>query len=191
VRKNATAIILAGGKSSRMGGEDKSLLPVRGIPLIQHIVNQLNQYFDEIIIGANDTVKYDFLGFRIVPDIEKGKGPLMGIYSCLKSSESEVNFVTGCDIPVMNIDLILSMLKISEGFDIVIPLKSKSEYEPLYAVYRKSVIEKAEHILRNGGRKIVELLGVSKVKVVELTDTFCYFNINTRDDYNYFINSIS
>ncbi|NCU32376.1 MAG: molybdenum cofactor guanylyltransferase, partial [Candidatus Moranbacteria bacterium] len=116
VKEKATAIVLAGGKSSRMG-EDKSLLPVNGRPLIAHIVDQLRDRFDEIIIGANDPEKYAFLNLPVVTDIEKDKGPLMGIYSCLNASTNDVNFVTACDIPVMNTKLISDMLQLVAGVD--------------------------------------------------------------------------
>ncbi len=99
IRERATAIILAGGKSSRMGGTDKSLLPVSGVPMIEYIAGQLEGHFDEILIGANDSEKYRFLNLPIVADFETGKGPLMGIYSCLAASASDINFVTACDIP--------------------------------------------------------------------------------------------
>lgn len=189
MKKKATAIILAGGKSTRMGGGDKSLLLVRGIPIIQHIANQLIQNFDEIIIGANDVEKYGFLGFRVVPDVETGKGPLMGIYSCLKSSQNELNFVTACDTPNMNIELIESMLKLADGVDIVMPVKNQNEYEPLYAIYRKSIVPMAEKALQRGGRKIIDLLEFASVRYFKLKDTSWYCNINTKDDFEAFLKS--
>lgn len=189
MKKKATAIILAGGKSTRMGGGDKSLLPIRGIPIIQHITNQLKQHFDEIIIGANDVEKYSFLGFRVVPDVETGKGPLMGIYSCLKSSQNELNFVTGCDTPTMNIELIESMLELSDGVDIVMPFKNHNDYEPLYAIYRKSVIAIAEQVLLKGRRKIIDILEFSSVRYFELNDISWYCNINTKEDFERFLKS--
>jgi len=190
IREKATAVILAGGKSSRMGGEDKSLLPVDGEPLILKIINQLNDYFDEIIIGANDAEKYKFLNRKVVPDIEKEKGPLMGILSCLKASENEVNFITACDIPVMNIKLIQNMINLSVNVDIVMPVKDENKYEPLFAVYKKSTIPDAEIILNNDGRKIIELLNRVKVKFVDFNDNYWYQNLNRKEDYLRFINNI-
>lgn len=187
IKEKATAIILAGGKSSRMGGTDKSLLPVNGRPLILNIVKQLELYFDEIIIGANNPEKYEFLNIRIVPDIEKEKGPLMGILSCLKSSSNEVNFVTACDIPVMNIPLIRKMINLSGNADIVMPVRGTENYEPLFAVYKKSVIDVAEIILKNNGRRIIELLGFVKSTFIELSDTGWYVNLNKKEDYFRFV----
>jgi molybdopterin-guanine dinucleotide biosynthesis protein A len=187
IKEKATAIILAGGKSSRMGGTDKSLLPVNGKPLILNIVKQLEPYFDEIIIGANNPEKYEFMNLKIVPDIEKEKGPLMGILSCLRSSSNEVNFVTACDIPVMNIHLIREMINLSGDVDIVMPVTGAKGYEPLFAIYKKSVIDVAEIILKNNGRRIIDLLGFVKSSFIDLNDRRWYQNLNKKEDYLQFI----
>lgn len=182
LREKATAIILAGGKSSRMG-EDKYLLPINGKPLIQHIIDQLDGHFEEIIIGANQPERFSFTGLRVVPDIEPGKGPLMGIYSCLKESSSDANFVTACDIPEMNTRLIHNMINLASDFDIVIPVSDGDMHEPLYAVYRRSILPNAETILANNGRKIIQLLDGAKVKFIEFQDQGWYQNLNVKDDY--------
>jgi molybdopterin-guanine dinucleotide biosynthesis protein A len=190
IREKATAIVLAGGKSSRMGGEDKSLLLVNGVPLIQHIIEQLEGHFDEIIIGANDTEKYSFLNKRVIPDIEKDKGPLMGIYSCLKASNNDINFITACDIPEMNIKLIKNMINLSVDYDIVMPVKGEDKHEPLYAVYRKRLIPSAERIIQNNGLRIIELLNHSRVRFVEFNGTGWYQNLNLKDDYEIYVKKV-
>jgi molybdopterin-guanine dinucleotide biosynthesis protein A len=190
IRDKATAIILAGGKSSRMGGEDKSMLPINKVPLIQHIVNQLEGHFDEIIIGANDIEKYCFLNRRIVPDIEKDKGPLMGIYSTLVASSSDVNFITACDIPEMNIKLIKNMINLSVDFDIVMPVNEGDKHEPLFAVYKKKAAVEAQRIINNNGRRIIELLGNLHVKYVEFYDKGWYQNLNLKDDYTTYVKKV-
>jgi molybdopterin-guanine dinucleotide biosynthesis protein A len=190
IKEKATAIILAGGKSSRMNGNDKSLLPIDGEPLIQKIVNQLKDYFDEIIIGANDIEKYKFLNLKIIPDIEKDKGPLMGILSCLKESKNEINFITACDIPLMNIKLIKNMINLSEGYDIVMPMGENNNYEPLYAVYKKNITDKIEFILKENKRKIIEILKLSTVKFIDFEDNNWYQNLNFEEDYINFVKEI-
>lgn len=182
LREKATAIILAGGKSLRMG-EDKYLLPINGKPLIQHIIDQLDGHFEEIIIGANQPERFSFTGLRVVPDIETGKGPLMGIYSCLRASATDANFITACDIPEMNTRLIHNMINLASDFDIVIPVSDGDMHEPLYAVYRRSILPNAENILASNGRKIIQLLDGAKVKFIEFQDQGWYQNLNVKDDY--------
>ncbi|HNS18547.1 MAG TPA: molybdenum cofactor guanylyltransferase [Bacteroidales bacterium] len=186
LREQATAVILAGGRSSRMG-TDKSMLDVNGQPLIAHIAHQLDGHFDEIIIGANDPSKYAFLNYPVIADVEKDQGPLMGIYSCLMASASEVNFITACDIPEMNLKLIHNMINISGDADIVMPVSENDHYEPLYAVYRKSVIPEAKLVLEGDGRRITELLGRVRVKFISFSDTAWYQNLNLVDDYHVYI----
>jgi len=186
IREDAAAIVLAGGKSSRMG-VDKSMLLVHGEPLIAAIVRQLEDHFDEVIIGANDPWKYRFLKRRVVPDVALNRGPLMGIYSCLLASIREVNFITACDIPEMNLKLIQNMINLAGDAEIVMPVKENNKHEPLYAVYRKSVANKAGLVLENNGRRIIELLDHATVKLVEFNGTSWYQNLNLKDDYYEYI----
>lgn len=187
IRENATAIILAGGKSTRMGGEDKSLLPVDGKPLIEHISDQLKGHFEEVLIGANDPEKYAFLNLRVIPDIEAGKGPLMGILSCLDASDSELNFITACDIPEMNIRLIRRMINLASDADIVMPVSEPDKYEPLYAMYRKSVAGFARKVLDNNKHRIIELFNHVRVKFTGLNEDYWYQNLNLKDDYHSYV----
>jgi molybdopterin-guanine dinucleotide biosynthesis protein A len=187
LKEQATAIILAGGKGSRMGGIDKGLIPIGGQPLITHIIRQLEDHFDEIIIGTNEAGQYAFLNHKTVPDDIKDQGPLMGILSCLKASASEVNFITACDIPVMNIRLIRNMINLSAGVGAVMPVAGNDKYEPLYAVYRKSVIKAAEQVLSRRGRRIIELLKYVPVKLIPFDDAQWYQNLNTKEELQQYI----
>jgi molybdopterin-guanine dinucleotide biosynthesis protein A len=173
---------LAGGKSVRMG-EDKSLLKVDGKPLISAIANQLLPYFDEVIIGANDVEKYKFLNLKIIPDIEKNKGPLMGILSCLKSSANDLNFITACDIPILNIPFILYLIRQAAGHDIVMPMSGGDSFETLFAVYNISIISAAEDLLKNNKRRIIELFNKVSVAYVEMSNNGWYQNLNTKQNY--------
>jgi molybdopterin-guanine dinucleotide biosynthesis protein A len=187
VRENATAIVLAGGNSSRMG-EDKSLLVADNFPLIEKIVHQLTGHFQEIIIGANDLEKYRFLNLPVVPDLEKGKGPLMGIYSTLLQSNHEINFVVACDIPDLNMDYVKQLLRQARCHEIVVPTWSDGKFEPLFAVYNKSILDKVKKLLESGQRKIGLLFESADVKYLPMPDEVKWFkNLNTREDYKNYI----
>lgn len=191
IREEATAIVLAGGKSTRMGGTDKSLLPVNGIPLIRHVVNQLEVHFDEILIGANTPEKYQFLSCKVVPDLDPGVGPLMGIRSCLMASSNDTNFITACDIPEINIRFIHRMVSMLPGYDMVVPAAHGDLLEPLFAVYRKSVAKEAGRIIENGGRKVSDLIRSLNVKYIDFTGQDWYRNLNTRAAYRIYMHSLS
>ena len=184
---NATAIILAGGKSSRMG-RDKSLLSTNNLPLIGKIASQLKDHFPEIIIGANDMEKYRFLHLPVIPDLEEGKGPLMGIYSTLLRSQHEINFVVACDIPDLNIKYVKELIRQAKDHQIVIPTWSDGKLEPLFAVYRKSVLDNIKNMLDTGQRKIRLLFDSVDVKYLPLPDEGKWYrNLNTMEDYQNYI----
>ena len=185
--EDATAIILAGGKSSRMG-RDKSLLSANNLPLIGKIVSQLKDHFPEIIIGANDIEKYRFLNLPVIPDLEEGKGPLMGIYSTLLRSKHEINFLVACDIPDINIEYVKELIRQAKDHQIVIPTWNNGKHEPLFAVYRKSILDNVKNLLDSGQRKISLLFKSTDVKYMPLPDEGKWYkNLNTMEDYKKYI----
>lgn len=186
-RRAATAIILSGGKSLRMG-QDKSLLEIDGLPMIGRTVARLRPYFDELLISANDVEKYGFLGLPVVPDDQPGQGPLMGILSGLKRSSHDLNFVIACDVPEPDIGLILNMLDQADGVEIVMPKLGEDRYEPLIAVYRKSIIPHAEKILAGGQRKITALFDFAAVRFIDCSGSRWNRNLNTPDEYRNYLN---
>ena len=184
MQEQATAIIMAGGDSRRMG-MDKSVLAINGKPIVEIIAEQLRASFSQTLISANDAGKFAFLGLQIVPDRIQGQGPLMGIASALEASANEVNFVVACDIPHIDLTYVRKMLSRAKGADIVIPRSRDKEYEPLFAVYHKSALEAINEVLRTGGRKISDVFTRCKVSYIELkADSFT--NLNTRAEYEEF-----
>jgi molybdopterin-guanine dinucleotide biosynthesis protein A len=95
-----TGIVLAGGRSSRMG-EDKSLMKLNGKALVEYSINALRPLCDKVIISSN-IAAYDFTGCEVWPDELPDQAPIIGIYSCLKRSETELNVILSCDIPLMS-----------------------------------------------------------------------------------------
>ncbi len=182
LRQLAAAIILAGGKSSRMG-YDKSLLPVNGKPMIQHIYEQLRPCFDSIIISSDDSEKYSFIDAEVIPDIVPGQGPIMGVLSSLEASSFDLNFVVACDVPVINFTFIRKMIRESVGYDGVIPRWEKSKYEPLFGIYRKSMIDPIREIFEAGKRKITEAYDKCKIKYIDISGEEWYKNLNTMEEY--------
>ena len=176
----ASAAILAGGKSSRMG-QDKSLLPVNGKPLIRHIYRQLLGQFDDILVSTNDPAKHAFLGARSVPDREPGQGPLAGIASAVEAARHERVFVVACDIPVIDLDTAKRMMVLAEDFDCVIP-RSSVGHEPLFAVYRKSALPAIRAVLEAGERRISAIFPRVRTHLFDLGPAPWYRNLNTPED---------
>lgn len=180
--ERATAIILAGGKSTRMGF-DKALLPIHGRPMVQQVVDQLRPVFNQILIVADDVEKFAFLGLEVVRDEVPDVGPLMAVVSGLRVSAHDLNLVVGCDMPSIDTDFVVDMLREAGAYDCVVPVTCEGHFEPLLAVYRKSVLEQAEAVLAGGHRRIACLFDRCKVKYVSLPESDCARNLNTFDDY--------
>jgi len=183
----ATAIIMAGGESSRMG-IDKSMLSIKGQSIIEVICEQLRGSFDEILISANQVDKFAFLGFKVVPDKVPDRGPLMGIASALEASTNEFNFVIACDIPKINLSCVNKMLTeaIENRADIVVPETGKEKYEPLFAIYRKSTLGAINKTLSSGKNKITDVFTLCTVKYIEMEGSDWFINLNTMADYEEF-----
>jgi molybdopterin-guanine dinucleotide biosynthesis protein A len=183
--EKATAIIMAGGSSTRMG-TDKSMLPIKGRPIIKGICEQLSTCFEQILISATNKDKFEFLGYEVVPDKIPGQGPLMGIASALEASSNELSFVVACDIP--HIELRHVRRIISEAIegepDIVVPVAGDGQYEPLFAVYRKSALRALNKVLSSGGRKISDVFALCNVKTIDLGASLV--NLNTSAEYEEF-----
>ncbi len=182
---SATAIILAGGKSSRIG-TDKGMLSINGQTMLEHICKQLHGTFSQILISAGDAEKHSFAGFEVVRDKISSQGPLMGIASALEASANEINFVVACDIPHIEMDCVRKMLTEAKGADIVVPTTDDRKYEPLFAIYRKSALDAIKRTLRKGERKISEVFDKCEVKYIDLGKADWLININTLAEYEEF-----
>ena len=190
-RDPMSAIILAGGKSKRMGG-DKALLQVSGLRLIEKIARDIEPYFQEIIIitSINSVEMYRFLPFPVVTDKEKDQGPLMGLLTGLHASKYPTNFVMACDIPEMNVFFLQKMMAFASAFDIVVPKTGENMFEPLFAFYHKRVIPYIERLLDNGVRKITKLFPLCRVKYISLEGEEWFFNLNTDEDYERYLKRV-
>jgi molybdopterin molybdotransferase len=184
-----TGVVLAGGRSSRMGS-DKSLLPFLDKPLICQVVNELREVVEEILIVSNRPGKYGFTGAKEIGDIYPGMGPLGGIHAGLAAAENERIFVCACDMPFITGRLVRFMLEMSRGFDAAVPRMSNNHLQPLFAVYSKACLWPVEKCLRDGISKIIEFYRLVNIKYVDeaaireiVEPEKAFFNVNTLEDY--------
>ncbi len=180
--EEASAIILAGGASRRMGS-DKSLLPVGNRSMIEHIHAQLEPNFKEVLISCARPGKYSFPGAREVADETPGQGPLMGILSTLSAASNDLCAVVACDIPEVRLPLLRKLLRSAEGYDAVVPRPAGKRYEPLFAIYRKSVLPAAREAIAAGRRRVDAIYDKCRIRFLELEEGAHLLNINTADDY--------
>jgi len=185
-----TSIILAGGKSSRLG-RNKALQVIGGKSLIQRVIDRLATLSTEIIIVTADGEAipcYSTVEIKTVADIYPEKGPLVGIFSGLLSSSASRAIAVGCDTPFLSVSLLKYMSQICSVYDVVVP-RIRNKLEPLCAVYSKKCSGPIKKLLEQNELRIDRLFSMVKVKYVEEDEInrfdpehLSFFNINDQTD---------
>ena len=184
---DVAGVILAGGKSRRMG-TDKALLTVGRDAMIERIAAELGKVFKEILISGGNEEIGARLGLKVVPDLIKGWGPLSGIHASLLAAQSRKCLLVPCDMPFLSAELARIMAGLSDGYDVTVP--QHGDYlQPLFAVYDKNCIRAVEEALRDGRHKVADIYPRVRVKYVSEMilraaadiDTV-FFNVNTPLD---------
>ena len=184
--KPSGAIVLSGGYSRRMK-QNKAFLPVHGKPLIQHILDQIDDLFDEILISTSRRDEFDHLDYPVILDDRPGEGPLAAIGSALNAARFEKNFVIACDIPDINIGFLGRLVESAAGYEIVVPVSPNDKYEPLFAVYSKSILPQISELLTKGERSLIPLFKICRTRFILLNSNTWFRNLNTREDYEAYL----
>jgi len=184
----ATGVILAGGKSSRMG-RDKSLLVYENDTLINRMLDEMRPVFAELLIAGSRQDKYNIAGVREIPDIYRDTGPLGGIHAALTAASYQHVFITACDLPFFQGRLAGLLVELSRGYDAVVPRVGNLP-EPLFAVYSKNCLPYIESCLSEKNFKITRFYPQVLVHYVDedVIRSVCdprtaFYNINTEADY--------
>jgi len=185
---NISAVILAGGRNTRMEGSDKAMLCVEGQPILERLISVLGKIFEELVIVTNDRRTYNYKGIKIVKDEIKDIGPLGGIYTGLNQLSAKAGFFVGCDMPFLHNDIIRQQVDYFNrvSCDALVPSVG-GLIEPLHAVYKKSLKDKLEEFIKKSkDLSIKSFLKETKVYYWDLEDTQVnrniFKNINTPED---------
>jgi len=162
---------------------------VGGKSLLQRVVDRVTLVSDQILVigsayqrgfPADSKIEYR-------EDLYPGKGPFGGIYTGLLASKSDYNLVVACDLPFLNVELLRYLIKLSPGFDAVVPWVGK--VQPLHAVYSKSCLDVMKVEVEHNLLKITRFLDSMNVRYVEETECrsidrqlLSFFNVNSRAD---------
>jgi molybdopterin-guanine dinucleotide biosynthesis protein A len=178
---NTTAIILAGGQSSRMG-QDKGLMEVKGKPMIQHIIDTVSLLTNQIIIIANNT-EYQQFGFPVYEDFIKQKGPLAGIVTGLSNSTTDLNWIISCDVPFVSANLLSELMLNLVKVDVVVPSKN-DRIHPLIGGYKKSTLQIFKRELEHNHLKIMNVISYFDVHIMNADqfDVINFKNLNSKED---------
>jgi molybdopterin-guanine dinucleotide biosynthesis protein A len=193
-----SGIILAGGRSTRFGGGEKSLKPVNGQPMICHVREAIKPLVDEIIVSVRGEEQRN----RVFPYLLDGNnafvydelsdiGPLAGMLPSLKAARGEYVVVVACDMPLVNTRAIELLFEKAKGHDAAVPIGDDGFLEPLHAVYRREpMIRAVEESIKKGERRIASPLNHLKDVVYVPVDQIrkvdpelkTFLNVNRAED---------
>jgi len=184
-----SVIVLAGGKSRRMG-VNKALLKVdQNETLIARVLHNMQALSDDLIIVSNSPELYADLDARQVGDEFEEAGPLAGIHAGLLAAKYDWIFAVACDMPLVDHRLARYMVLLSKGHDAVVP-QIGGDFEPLHALYKKTCRPAIEARLQAGQRRVVSFFSDVRVRYVEPREVaifdpegHSFFNANRPADW--------
>lgn len=182
--KSITGIIIAGGKSQRMG-TDKGLLILNEKPFISHIYEALKPIVGNNILVVSSNSEYDKLGYNRIEDIIADKGPIGGLYTALEQSKTKINLVLSVDVPLVTTELLKWLLKNHDESFLLTQLQSDDKLCPLIAVYDRALrIPLGEHLASNQ-LKLRSFINDINHQTLEVPEKWSgqLQNINTNDEY--------
>jgi len=183
-----TGIVLSGGKSRRMGKE-KGLCHFRGKALISYAIDTLKPLCSRLIISANNKPdEYQLYGFPVISDEISETGPIGGLYSCLKQSQSVINLVISCDTPFVTTEVYQELLNYIGEYQAVVPIHEDGFLEPITAVYHRSCLPVILQQIEKGEYKMMDLLASLNTKFVSFDTNLVdskpslFHNLNSPED---------
>lgn len=186
-----TAIILAGGKSSRMG-RDKALICIEGIPLLQRTCTVAQKCTKGVYVVTPWLAKYRHIlpqGCKLIKEVPwRGKihhGPLVGFAQGLLQVKTPWVLLLACDLPHLQPEQILEWTEYlnsaSQDHIAALPRHDRG-WEPLCGFYRRSCLSQLNQYIAGGGRSFQGWLAQHEVQELPLCDPQLLFNCNTPDD---------
>ncbi|MCW3489148.1 molybdenum cofactor guanylyltransferase [Dethiobacter alkaliphilus] len=185
-----SAVILAGGKSSRMG-RDKLLLPLGGKPLISHVLDTLQGLFAECILVTDRPQSFSGFAVRVTEDLIRRpeKNSLAGIHAGLSMACHDYVLAVAGDMPFINRDVLLYLCSRGSDEDVVI-FRDGPHFQPLCAIYHKNCLPHIEDMLNKGHYKVADFFPSVRVREVDVSSLqpldpgrISFFNVNAPEDY--------
>jgi len=187
-KQNITALILAGGKGRRLGGQDKGLVHYQGRPLIEYVIERIQPQVENILINANRNQEtYANYGFPVIHDeLSDYQGPLAGFATAMKVANSSHIITMPCDGPLLPKDLVDRMLaELHNSTDLketLVVAHDGERLQPVYALIPIRLIDSLERFLEEGNRKIDLWYSKHHMKIADFSNNPSVFdNINTEE----------
>ncbi len=188
--KFGSAVILAGGKSSRMGF-DKQFLQIKNRYLLRLHGEVLARAFDQLIVVTNTPELYRDTPFTVVSDEIRGGGPLSGIHVGLKAAASRYVYLLACDMPNVNLDYVAYMQgQLQESAAAACVTRFGDWIEPFNAFYSRGLVPAIETYLATGRKSLFQFLRSRDTLYIPEQDARrfspdweIFLNLNTREEF--------
>ncbi|HSC76900.1 MAG TPA: molybdenum cofactor guanylyltransferase MobA [Pseudomonadales bacterium] len=183
------AAILAGGQSRRMG-KPKLFLDFRGNTFIAHLLTQLQQQVNEVMIaGAPDPRQLADLGVPVLADAEPNNGPLAGIATALAQARREWLLIVPCDNPLLPDNYAARLLRVArEQHAPLVYVRKQGREQPLYAIVQRDLLTSLNNYLASGERKVLPWYeSVGAVALDWDAAGLAFNNLNTPEEYAAFL----
>lgn len=181
-----TGLILAGGRSSRMNGKDKGLMPLIDRPMIEYVIERLKPQVSQIVISANRHIQqYQAFGYDVlVDDYDDFRGPLAGMAKGLSHSNSNYLLTVPCDGPLLPIDLAQRMLSCTLEHKAPAVIVFDGRYrQPTYNLIHKDLLPELNQSLKKNEHKLGKWLMDHGAINLDFSDQpSAFINVNTPDD---------
>lgn len=188
---NVSLVLFAGGRATRLGGVNKALLPVGGMPIVERILGELRPLIREAVILTNDESLAILGGVRLIPDALAHAGVLPALADGLERAHGTLCLAVACDMPFASGAVFEHLLRLQEqeDADVVIP-RTGQHLEPMHAVYRRApVLSAIRAALARGENRMTSYLRDVRVREVLAAELEAlgpgdraFFNVNTPAD---------
>lgn len=180
--KYTTGVILAGGRGSRMGGEDKGWVALNGHPMIEHVIARLRPQVGEMLISANrNQDRYAALGYPVVSDALSGyQGPLAGMAAGLQAARTPFVVTVPCDSPLFGDDLVARLARALVRADADIAVAHDGvRAHPVFLLLKRALYPSLLEFLDAGERKIDRWFVRHRVAQADFADSpEAFMNVN-------------
>ena len=180
----ATAVIFAGGNSTRMG-QDKATLPVGQDTLVTEKIPWLEQHFEDVVLSAKDSKTCTHLDIPVIEDTVPNQGPLMGLYSAMMATTHNWVFALACDIANPPWPLIEELWHNRDNHQAILPRTDRG-LEPLFAFYNRAALPALSEHLDAGMRSVHRFAATIDAKYID-ANTHTFWNLNTPEDYHAYL----
>ena len=183
---DVAAVILAGGKGRRVGGEDKGLVQFNGEPLIAHVIDIIAPQVESLVISANRNIEqYESFSYPVTRDRQEGFfGPMAGIDAALSATDKPYLLCVPCDTPLLPVDLLNSLYTALQASDAPMAIATDAQRKhPVINLMKRTVHGDVQDRLESGELKLMKWIEATGYASVDFSEQpHLLSNLNSPED---------